>query len=144
MARVYIAARGQDQAKARELREALVSYGIGSTARWIDQSLANESHDEAQQDIDDVRMADVLVVLKPKASHLHTTGGHHVETGLAMAYGIPVLLLGEVENVFHRHDTVTVCEFPTNPIQVYLVAKAVYALVMERGKRQLAAAGGAL
>ncbi len=29
--------------------------GIGCTARWIDQSLTNESHDEAQQDIEDVR-----------------------------------------------------------------------------------------
>lgn len=144
MARIYIAARGQDQAKARDLRDALVSYGIGSTARWIDQSLANESHDEAQQDIDDVRMADVLVLLKPKESHLHTTGGHHVETGLAMAYGIPVLLLGEVENVFHRHDTVMVCDYPTNPVELYLVAKAIYTLVMERCKRQMAQAGGQL
>jgi hypothetical protein len=142
MARVYIAARGQDQARARDLRDELHSFGITSTARWIDQSLDNESHDEAQQDIDDVRMADVLVLLKPKESHLHTTGGHHVETGLAMAYGIPVLLLGAAENVFHRHDTVTVRNYPANAAEVYIVAQAVYALVMERCKRQMAQAGG--
>jgi hypothetical protein len=55
---------------------------------------------------------DVLLLLKPVASHRTTTGGHHVETGVALAMGMPVVLLGERENVFHHHDTVTVVPFP--------------------------------
>jgi hypothetical protein len=52
------------------------------------------------------------VLLKPAASHRKTTGGHHVETGIALAMGMPVALLGERENVFHHHDTITVLPFP--------------------------------
>lgn len=109
---VYIAARGEDQALAALCRALLAPYGIGSTARWIDQSLVNESHDEAQMDLDDVRAADALVVIKPRSSHGKTTGGHHVETGVALERGIPIILLGEAENVFHQHRQVTVCGWP--------------------------------
>jgi len=110
--RVYIAARGEDQHMAKELRDDLNLAGIDCTARWIDLPLTNESHDEAEMDILDVRRADVLVLLKPAASHRKTTGGHHVETGIALAMGMPVALLGERENVFHHHDTITVLPFP--------------------------------
>lgn len=110
--KVYIAARGEDQALAAQVRAQLSLAGIACTARWIDQSLANESHDEAQQDLDDVRSADALILLKPAGSHRHTTGGHHVETGVALERGLPIVLLGEPENVFHRHRSVTVLSFP--------------------------------
>lgn len=109
---VYIAARGEDQQLAAYCRMALVPHGIGSTARWIDQALINETHDEAQMDLDDVRAADALIVIKPRSSHGKTTGGHHVETGIALERGIPIILLGEVENVFHRHEHVAVSAWP--------------------------------
>ncbi len=112
MLRVYIAARGEDQALAAEIRARLSLAGIGCTARWIDQPLTNESHDEAQQDIDDVRLAHALIVLKPAASHRLTTGGHHVETGIALERGMPIVLLGDAENVFHRHRAVSVLPYP--------------------------------
>jgi len=123
--RVYIAARGEDQSMAKELREDLSQAGIDCTARWIDQSLANESHDEAEMDILDVRRADVLLLLKPVASHRTTTGGHHVETGVALAMGMPVVLLGERENVFHHHDTVTVVPFPVWDTDIIALAMTI-------------------
>lgn len=103
---VYIAARGEDQPLAAQVRARLSLMGIRTTARWIDQSLANESHAEAAMDIEDVRAAQILVLLKPRASHRQTTGGHHVETGIALERRMPILLLGDLENVFHHHDNV--------------------------------------
>jgi hypothetical protein len=127
---VYIAARGEDQALAAQVRAQLSLAGVGCTARWIDQSLANESHAEAQMDIDDVRRADVLVLLKPKASHRHTTGGHHVETGIALERGMPVVLLGEVENVFHRHNDVSVLPFPESHRDVSAMVDVIKGLIV--------------
>jgi len=130
---VYIAARGKDQALASLVRDFLSLAGITSTAQWIDQPLTNESHAEAQQDIDDVRRAHVLVLLKPVASHRETTGGHHVETGIALERGMPVLLLGETENVFHQHESVTTLPFPESPRDFSSMAATVRALAI-RGR----------
>ena len=126
--RVYIASRGEDQAVSADIRAHLSLAGIESTARWIDQSLTSESHDEAEMDILDVRRADVLVLVKPASSHRHTTGGHHVETGVALGMGMPVVLLGERENVFHHHDTVTVVPFPVSESDFAAVARTIKAL----------------
>jgi hypothetical protein len=133
--RVYIAARGEDQALAAEVRAHLSLAGIGCTARWIDQSLTNESHDEAQQDIEDVRAAHVLVLLKPIDSHRRTTGGHHVETGIALERGLPVVLLGEIENVFHHHDQVTALAFPRSTRDFVTVATTILALASQGPRR---------
>lgn len=110
--KVYIAARGEDQLLAKLCRQMLAEQAIGCTSRWIDQALIDETHDEAQMDLDDVRAADALVLIKPKDSHRVTTGGHHVETGVALERGIPIVLLGDAENVFHRHRRVHVMAWP--------------------------------
>ena len=110
--KVYIAARGEDQALAALCRDLLSHFGIECTSRWIGQSLVNETHDEAQMDLDDVRRADALVVIKPMTSHRQTTGGHHVETGIALERGMPIILLGQPENVFHQHTQVSVMLWP--------------------------------
>ena len=112
MIKVYIAARGQDQHLANVCRQELAPHGIASTSQWIDEDLAQESHGEAQMDIDDVRAADALIVIKPKDSHRETTGGHHVETGIALERGMSILLLGERENVFHHHARVQIIPWP--------------------------------
>lgn len=129
---VYIAARGEDQALAATVRDHLELAGFEVTARWIDQSLSNESHDEAQQDIDDVRRALVLVLLKPASAHRQTTGGHHVETGIALEREMPILLLGDIENVFHRHESVRVMPLPTSPRDYKSVAEVIRILVRQR------------
>ena len=59
-------------------------------------------------DIWDVQRSDVLVLFTwPFALNLRpelggNSGGRHVETGVAMALGIPVIVLGPAENIFHR------------------------------------------
>jgi hypothetical protein len=42
-----------------------------------------------------------------------TSGGRHVETGCAIALGIPVIVIGQPENVFHRAACVVVPDFQT-------------------------------
>jgi hypothetical protein len=130
MLKVYIAARGQDQHLASLCRAELAPHGVACTSQWIDKDLAFESHDEAQLDIDDVRAADALIVIKPKDSHRETTGGHHVETGIALERGIPILLLGERENVFHHHDGVRIIPWPVASWSV--LADEVTIAVLER------------
>ncbi len=125
---VYIAARGEDQALASFMRNALVTRGVRVRARWIDQDLTNDSADAAIDCAADVHIADVVVVLKPSASFRSTTGGHHVETGLALAWNIPVLVLGHRENVFHFHPMVTVHPYPTTIADEDAVADLVRAL----------------
>jgi hypothetical protein len=137
---VYIAARGEDQILAKLCRINLAQYGVGSTARWIDQALVNESHDEAQMDIDDVRAADALVLIKPVESHRRTTGGHHVETGVALERGMPIVLLGQPENVFHRHQHVRVVAWPVESWEA--LADEVSVAVNARRGTTLPTAGG--
>src|SRR5688572_5999583 len=112
LVKVYIAARSQDQLLAKLCRQQLAPYGIESTARWIDQSLGSETYLEAEQCHEDVRAADALIVIKPPSAHRETTGGHHVETGIALERGMPVVLLGARENVFHHHPLVETDDWP--------------------------------
>jgi len=130
--KVYIAARSQEQILAAFCRQQLDLHGIGCTSRWIDEPLVNESHDEAQMDLDDVRAADALVLIKPKDTHHETTGGHHVETGVALERGLPIVLLGDRENVFHRHGSVTTLAWPI--VSWTAVADQVRQVVAQRGR----------
>jgi hypothetical protein len=60
--------------------------------------------------VDEVAESDlVILVTWPTAQSLAmgrdlggNSGGRHVETGVALALDIPVLVWGEAENIFHR------------------------------------------
>jgi hypothetical protein len=64
------------------------------------------------QDIHDVTCSHVLVLFTEsycrqyKVPPPYNTGGRHVETGIAMANHIPVVVLGEPENIFHRVEVI--------------------------------------
>lgn len=108
---VYIATPYPMRDRAKELRAALADVGIRSTARWIVQDdSAVLSHDWAQADLDDVRVADALVALNPIEWSNLGTGGRHVELGAALILNKPVYLIGPQTNIFHYHNLVTVCE----------------------------------
>jgi nucleoside 2-deoxyribosyltransferase len=65
---------------------------MDSTGVTCNQSIIR---DQAYQDIADVRRADVLVVL-----NLQKSEGKAVETGIAIAAGIPVISVGPRSNIF--------------------------------------------
>ena len=113
--RVFIASHSQSQAAS--LKSALECAGHEVSARWIttDTKFGHgllaytdlERRDLAQMDERDVRSSDALVVLAETEGKT-VPGGKHVETGIALALGKPVAVLGRRENIFHWHPSVTV------------------------------------
>jgi hypothetical protein len=106
--RIYIAAPWHHRTTARVVRDAFAAAGYGCTSRWLD--FVGDSSDpaglaqEAAHDYDDVFEADTLILLNLPGGH----GGKDVETGLALAWNIPVILIGRATNVFHHHHLVRV------------------------------------
>lgn len=113
--RVYLASTYGSMMQMREIRDRLVEAGHEVTSQWIDgfEGMAKpgvESTDEeikingAVMDVDDVRRSDVLVAFSHARGTLHTGGGRHVEFGIALERGIPVILFGpRGEHVFHYY-----------------------------------------
>ena len=68
---------------------------------WVLRARANE-------DRIDVERSDAVIVFTDTPS---TTGGRHVEVGIALAHRIPVFVIGPRENVFHYPSDVR--QYPT-------------------------------
>ncbi len=99
----------------RRWRDVLETKGHLVVSRWIEGNheiseaqaslSADHADDEcrrfAQEDVDDLIDADVFLSLSDPANFRTGRGGRHVELGLALAWGKPVILVGERENVFH-------------------------------------------
>jgi nucleoside 2-deoxyribosyltransferase len=108
--RVYIAAPWVRRPEAIAIGEQFKAAGHELTSRWfyhetspggdpmdatgLTSPLSNIQH-QANEDIADVRRADVLVVL-----NLQKSEGKAVETGIAIAAGIPVISVGPRSNIF--------------------------------------------
>lgn len=105
--RVYIAAPWPLKKDAAQLRAQLAVVGIDSTARWIDINHAGSAQ-EAENDLNDVFMAQAFVLINPPEFTNKGTGGRHVETGYAIAINRPVFVLGAASNVFHHLARVTI------------------------------------
>lgn len=124
MLTVYLAAAYSRREELCGYRKQLAADGLGVRATWLegpDQRLINgqlldaatEAKIEsrrfdtprsmsyasmcAQQDLADIEAADVVVMFTGGGRG----GGRHVEVGYALALGVPVLLVGARENVFH-------------------------------------------
>jgi hypothetical protein len=98
---IYLAARFETQSDAKRLRDALAEHGIGCTSRWLEEepSLDATLTDErrryiAAMDVFDVRRAQALVLWNPTEKHKVGTGGCHTEVGMALAWGLPVFVVG--------------------------------------------------
>lgn len=123
--RVYIAAPYAARAQAKAYADELGRIGIAVVSRWVDETheIGNgtvnaapdlDDHTVRQHigaDIDDLRKADVLVLLTNTATGLTSaSGGRHFETGWFVAnngFG-ELIVVGEAENIFHRAYGVTV------------------------------------
>ncbi|HOW70460.1 MAG TPA: hypothetical protein PKY77_07660 [Phycisphaerae bacterium] len=117
--KVFIASHSQELAS--KLRDLILGRGHECTARWIvEDTRFHAGHgaysDEerarlALMDAEDVAAADVLVLIAEEEGRT-VPGGKHVETGMALAAGRPVVVWGRRENVFHWHPLVTVVKSP--------------------------------
>ena len=104
--KVYLAAPWVRKDDAKAARAQLQAAGIDVTSHWLEhEGSATDStgstspiayiQEQAVQDIKDVRRADYLVVL-----NLERSEGKAVETGVAIANGIPVISVGKRSNIF--------------------------------------------
>jgi hypothetical protein len=111
--RFFIASHNREYARLLKLE--LERQGHECTSRWISSDSkfgSSEYSDEerrqlAVMDEEDVRRAiDGVILLAEMPGHF-VPGGKHVETGMAIALGHPVYVIGRRENVFHWHPSVS-------------------------------------
>lgn len=116
--KVYLAAPYAAREAIRPRAEELTRIGFKVTASWLGETheihggttgAATDLPDaqvavHAATDLRDIDGSDLLVAFTAKALGTDGgSGGRHVETGYAIAKGMPVLVVGEPENVFHRY-----------------------------------------
>lgn len=145
--KVYLAAPYVARDTLRVCADELVGIGITVTSSWlrgqadiqIGSGAALDESDEAvrehcRQDFADVAKADTLVVFTGLAIEsmripggngpmLHT-GGRHVETGYALARDIPVIVIGDAENVFHRGCCTVVSDWHAAVLMLVVLDRA--------------------
>lgn len=124
--RIYFAApyfaRDSLRNFAFEIGEA---HGHESTSTWLQATHAIKentlgtapamddgyAYSHAEEDYEDVLRSDALILVTWDTAvsicpddtvYGPNSGGRHVETGIALAQAIPVIVWGEPENIFHR------------------------------------------
>lgn len=122
MTSVYLAAAYSSRDALREsYLPALAAAGIDCTSTWLTEThqmtegslgaatamTDQYAFDHVMMDLEDVKRSDVLVVitngwLAGEGIPAVSGGGRHVEMGTAMALSIPIIVLGEPENIFQR------------------------------------------
>lgn len=111
MLKVYLAAPYQFKDQMNVCAEQLRRLGIEVTSRWLKEphqpntQLGEVSTEEKQkyalQDLDDIYAADVFVLFTDSTKTI-IRAGRHVEFGIAVNQGMPIIVVGsEYENIFH-------------------------------------------
>lgn len=115
--KVYLAAPYAARDSIRDKAAQLKRIGFTVTSTWLQETheinagtvgpaLAlnpSETESHVRTDVKDVLGSDLLVVFtNDTAGVASSSGGRHVETGIAMSKGIPVVVVGQPENIFHR------------------------------------------
>jgi NTP pyrophosphatase (non-canonical NTP hydrolase) len=104
--KVYLSARYARREELQRYRDHLVAEGFVVTSRWLDGE-TEDMTENAIKDRDDVLDADVLVAFSDDpvefSPHPYAArGGRHVEFGIAIGAGMPIVVVGPKENVFHH------------------------------------------
>jgi hypothetical protein len=104
--KVYIAGSFSAQLALRDVRDLMVPY-VDVTSSWLDEPTI-EAHEgdradwekraRGNEDYLDIERSDAVAVFTSVPS---TSGGLHLETGLALAMGKRVIVVGPRGNVFH-------------------------------------------
>lgn len=97
---IYVAAPWKHRERARVAAETLHQAGHLIIARWLaiesDTSDPQQLCEEAIEDWTDLSRCELMVLLNIEQSE-----GKAVEQGLALAWGIPIIGIGQPSNVFH-------------------------------------------
>lgn len=109
---VYLAARYSRREELCGYRQTLRELGFTVTSRWLngahqvdDNGLSAEADPTdrmrfAREDYEDLKAADLVVAFTETPRGTNSRGGRHVELGIAIGLGTPILIVGPRENVF--------------------------------------------
>lgn len=114
--RVYLAAPYPSRDVLREYANDLFHIGFQVTSSWLLEEheispgtsgaavdLPDDQVDKhALDDMADIDRSELLVLFTENVVQGPSGGGRHVETGYALAKGMPIIVVGDPENVFHR------------------------------------------
>ena len=114
--RVYLAAPYGSRETIRGYASELTRVGFTVTSSWLEETHEiNEGTQgaasaldpsqvavHASTDLTDIDNSDLLVLFTSNAVGVEGGGGRHVESGYAIAKALPVIVVGDPENVFHR------------------------------------------
>lgn len=103
--KIYIAAK--DKAFSSALGSLLETNGHTILSSSSDPAPVTDEDKEssALSHISSIQDSDVFVLVSGPV----TKGARHVATGLALAFGKRIFVLGTRENMFHWHPSVTLC-----------------------------------
>jgi hypothetical protein len=98
---VYLAASWNRRSEMRTYRRQLERYNIRVTSRWLDTDHldsfdGNKGKVGAAVDLQDIMRCDTLILFTGGS----TTGGMHVELGIAIGTGKDIVVIGKIENIF--------------------------------------------
>ena len=103
MLKIYLAAPWTDKIIAQNAAEKFREAGFEITSQWLtsedtDDPEALKAH--ALRDISDLLSSNMLVLLNTQERG-YETSGQAVETGIAIAWLKPIIMVGDPTNVFH-------------------------------------------
>lgn len=115
---VYLAARYSRREEMLGYAMQLEELGLWVTSRWITGCHEKPGRDDrattgptaytveerevfAEEDLLDLMQSDLLIAFTEPESAKASRGGRHVEFGFALGKGIPCIVIGTRENVFH-------------------------------------------
>lgn len=112
---VYLSARYSRQVELRGYLPMLESAGLDVCSRWLtskdpasavpigdaDVETTRSWQAVAQRDYADMLCANALIHFSDPPGSAQVGGGRHVEFGIALALGIPIVVVGPREHVFH-------------------------------------------
>lgn len=117
---VYLAASFSRKEELSGYRERFEKMGIRVTSTWLDEPVPSHEHIgeqsfdynrvQAEQDLIDIRDADVLILFSNGLNSATRGGGRFFEMGYAAAYGCPIIVVGEREIIFQFLPSVEVVE----------------------------------
>ena len=106
---IYLSARYSRKEELMGYSEQLDQAGHEVCSTWIKRSdaapevpTAVEDQVNALADCLDLNLAEALICFTETPRKELTRGGRHVEFGIALGKGIPVVVVGPRENIFHH------------------------------------------
>ena len=107
--RIYLAARYSRRIEMEQHKLIFEIMGFEVVSRWHrgsheindDESAFDQNVKFAEEDLEDLKSADIVIHFTEVSRTNNGRGGRHVELGLALAYGKENHIIGPRENIFH-------------------------------------------